>query len=263
VLLHGFPFDRTIWQAQVDDVGKIARVLAPDLPGFGASPLLTGEDEGIAGYAVQLANWADSIDLTRFALAGHSMGGYVALAFAAAYPDRLTGLGLICTRPGPDSEQARRTRFSQIEQVGDNGAQAIVVAMLPRLFSPMTREKKPDVIDRISEVMLRQTSAGIVAALRAMADRPDSTPGLHGIRVPALVVTGADDAIIASEDADLMIATIPGARGVRIYDAGHMPMVEQPQRLSDALRDLARGARSVEASDTPATRNIAGTRRSG
>jgi pimeloyl-ACP methyl ester carboxylesterase len=262
VLLHGFPFDRSIWQAQLDEVGKTARVLAPDLPGFGASPPLAGGEPSIAGYAVQIANWADSVGLRRFALAGHSMGGYIALAFAGAYADRLTGLGLICTRPGPDTEQAREGRYKQIEGVWDRGPQVVVDAMLPRLFSPATREKQPELIDRIREVMLRQTAGGIVAALRAMAGRPDTTRILPNIAVPTLVVSGADDVIIPSQDADLMAAMIPGARQVIIGSAGHLPMLEQPDKLSDVLSDLARGARSTPDIPAPPSPNdIAGIRR--
>src|SRR4051794_23416961 len=109
VLVHGFPFDHTIWRQQVDDVSDTARVLAVDLPGFGGSPLPPPQP-ALDDYVAALCGWADSLGLRRFVLVGHSMGGYVALNFARHYGDRLLGLGLVCTRAGPDTEQARQNR---------------------------------------------------------------------------------------------------------------------------------------------------------
>lgn len=261
VLAHGFPFDHTIWQQQLEDVSKVARVLAPDLPGFGKSEALGDAEPTIVDYADQLALWAKQIGLDRLVLVGHSMGGYIALAFAGKYADMLAGLGLVCTRPGPDSEQAKRTRYTQIDEVWQRGPQVIVDAMLPKLFSPETKEKKPRIVQDAQELMLRQKASGIVSALQAMATRPDSSPLLEKIEVPTLVVSGADDALIPQVDVDLMAATISGARQERIDGAGHLPMMERPDKLSDMLRDLARGSRTdPNVPEPPPTQDIAGAR---
>ncbi|HEY0068530.1 MAG TPA: alpha/beta fold hydrolase [Chloroflexia bacterium] len=262
VLVHGFPFDSAIWRAQLEDLSGDARVIALDLPGFGGSGPLPGDEASIDGYADAIARWAGEVGLVKLTLAGHSMGGYVVLAFARRYAGMLAGLGLVCTRPGPDSEQARQGRYTMIENVQKQGPQAVVDAMLPRLLSPRTREQRPEVEEQTREVMLRQSSAGIIAALQAMASRPDSSPYLAQIRVPTAVIGGADDAIIAATDEDLMAATIPGATQVRIQGAGHMPMLEQPQRLSDALRNLVRGSTTLPPIPGPADpHNIEGIRR--
>ena len=110
VLLHGFPFDHTIWRAQLEGVSEVARVLAPDLPGFGESAPLADAEATMDRYANQLLEWANEVGLDRFVLVGHSMGGYIAFALARIHPERLLGLGLICTRPGPDTDQAREGR---------------------------------------------------------------------------------------------------------------------------------------------------------
>ena len=116
--------------------------------------------------------------------------------------------------------------------------------------------------EQTREVMLRQGSDGIIAALQAMASRPDSSPMLAQIHLPTAVIGGADDAIIPAPEEDLMAATIPGAAQVRIDGAGHMPMLEQPERLTEALRNLARGSRTTPAIPTPADpHNIEGVRR--
>ncbi|HEX8221147.1 MAG TPA: alpha/beta hydrolase [Chloroflexia bacterium] len=262
VLVHGFPFDRSIWSAQLEELSDEARVIAIDLPGFGGSEPLGEEEASIDGYADAIARWAGETGLDRLVIVGHSMGGYVALAFARRHPEMLAGLGLVCTRPGPDTEQARQGRYTMIENVRDKGAQAVVDAMLPRLLSPGTREERPGVEEQTREVMLRQGSDGIIAALQAMASRPDSSPMLAQIEVPTAVIGGADDAIIPAAEEDLMAATIPGATQLRIDGAGHMPMLEQPGRLTEALRNLARGSGTTPAIPTPADpHNIEGVRR--
>ncbi len=262
VLVHGFPFDGSIWQAQLEGLSDEARVIALDVPGFGGSRALGGDEASVEAYAEAIAAWATGLGLDRFALAGHSMGGYVALAFARLHPEMLSGLGLVCTRPGPDTEQARQGRYTMIENVREKGAQAVVDAMLPRLLSPQTREKGSEIDEQTRSVMLRQDRQGIIAALQAMASRPDSSPVLPQIEVPTAVIGGADDAIIPAAEEDLMAATIPGATQVRIDGAGHMPMLEQPDRLAEALRNLARGSRTTPNIPGPADPdNIEGVRR--
>ena len=133
--------------------------------------------------------------------------------------------------------------------------------MHPRLFAPQTRENNPGLLEQVREIMLRQSLPGIISALRAMASRPDSTPLLPNIAVPTLVVSGAEDAIIPAEEADLMAASIPGARQEKIEAAGHMPMMEQPGMLNAFLRDLAHGSRSnPKPPEPPDPQDIAGTR---
>jgi 3-oxoadipate enol-lactonase len=241
-------------------VSDTARVLAVDLPGFGKSPLPPPQPL-LDDYVAALREWAEALGLKRFVLVGHSMGGYVALNFAQHYMGRLLGLGLVCTRAGADTEQARQNRLKQIDTVWDQGTAPVVDAMLPNLLSPATKEKHPEVVAQLREIMMRASAGGIVSALWAMARRPDVTAVLPTIAVPTVVVSGADDAIIPAPEADLLAASIVGAVQERIPGAGHMPMLEQPDRLSAVLRDLARGARTSE--DIPApppAQDIAGVR---
>jgi 3-oxoadipate enol-lactonase len=238
VLVHGFPFDAQMWSGQLDALSEDARVLAPDLPGFGDSPPLAGkpEDASMGDYAAELAGWVRDMGITRLTLAGHSMGGYVAMAFARLYPDMLARLVLVCTRPGPDTEEARKGRYKLAEAVKERGPQAVADAMLPKLVSEATRQNRPEVVQQVEEMILRQREEGIVAALYAMASRPDSGPSLAQVEVPTLIVTGAEDTIIPAEEAAKMLALIPGSRHVEIAGAAHMPMLEDPQAFNDALR---------------------------
>ena len=241
VLLHGFPFDSTLWQAQLHGLdGGGIEVIAPDLPGFGRSTPLQGAEPTMEAYADALAEWAKSEGLTRIILVGHSMGGYVAFAFARRHAEMLSALVLVCTRPGPDSDAARESRYKLVEEVYARGPQAVVDAMLPKLFAPGIAEREPGIVSATHELMLRQSVEGIVAAIKAMAERPDSTPDLESINAPTLIVTGAEDAIIPAPEAAGMLSRISGARHVAIANAGHLPMLEQPDSFNISLIDFVK-----------------------
>jgi 3-oxoadipate enol-lactonase len=240
VLVHGFPFDGKMWSEQLDALSEDVRVLAPDLPGFGESSPLPGkaEDATVGDYAAELAGWARDMGITRLTLAGHSMGGYVAMAFARLYPDMLARLVLVCTRPGPDTVEGRKGRYKTAKDVKERGPQAVVDSMLPKLVSEATRQSKPEVVEHVEEIMQRQSVEGIVAALYAMASRPDSGPSLEQVEVPTLIITGTDDTIIPAGEADKLLDLIPGSRHVAIPDTAHMPMLEDPEAFNDALREF-------------------------
>ena len=236
MLLHGFPFDHTIWATQLTGLADVARVLAPDLPGFGASPPLPGapEDATMDAYARALLGWADAQGLARFVLAGHSMGGYIAFALARLAPERLAGLILVDTRPGPDNAEGRARRYRLAEAVGRDGASAVVAAMLPTLLAPGDRQ--PAVTARLRAIMARQAPEAIRAALFAMAARPDSTPLLATLTQPVLLVSGADDVTVPPAESETMRDRLRDAAYVAIPAAGHMPMLEAPDTLNAAIR---------------------------
>ncbi len=264
VLVHGFPFDHTIWQQQIEDLSRVARVLAVDLPGFGQSEPLGDTQPTMEDYANTLVLWAGQVGLDRFVLVGHSMGGYIALAMMRHFPEMISGLGLVCTRASADTPEARESRYKLIKELWDRGPQAVVDSMLKRLFAPQTLEEHPDVVARIQEVMMRQPVGGMVQALQAMAGRPDSTPLLPLIKAPTLVVSGEHDAIIPGQEVDLMTANIPGAVHEVIRGAGHMPMVEQPDKLSAVLGQLASGGSTTpRIPEPPPPDEAADTRRRG
>lgn len=242
VLVHGFPFDHTIWEAQLEGLSDGASILAPDLPGFGGSrPGLAEPD--IEAYADAIAGWSKELRLGTIILAGHSMGGYVALALARRHPKLLAGLVLVSTRAGADSETGREGRRKMADEVMKRGPQATVDAMLPKLLGAVTRERDPGIVDRVRETMLRQSKEGIVAALQAMAARPDSTPTLAAIQAPSLVVAGTDDAVIPITEAEFMVSHIKDARYTQIPNAGHLPMMESPEEFNRALASFLRTLR--------------------
>ncbi len=237
VLIHGFPFDRRIWTEQLEGVSSVGRVIALDLPGFGQSAEFPrGMEPRIEDYAEAVADLARDLDLHQIILVGHSMGGYVAMAFARRYADMLSGLVLVATRMGADRKAARQNRMTLADDVRGRGALAVVVSMLSKLFAAGTVGRDPGLADRLREIMLEQSSEGIIAALRAMASRPNSGDVLRTLQVPTLVIAGAQDAIIKSDTARDMAKTLQSSTFISVPDAGHMPMMENPDMVNEALR---------------------------
>jgi len=236
ILLHGYPFDHTIWEAQAAGLRAGARVLTPDLPGFGGSPPLPlTAPPTMEAYAQAILAWADALGLDRFVLGGHSMGGYIAFALARLAPARLAGLALISTRPGPDSAEGRQGRDDVIAAIARFGPQMTVEVMFRKLFA---LEAAPALKTRVRDLMLRQPPTATIPALRAMRDRPDSTPDLPGLRLPVLILHGTDDQTIPMREADAMHAAIPGSTLELVPAAGHLPMLEAPDRVTIALRNF-------------------------
>jgi 3-oxoadipate enol-lactonase len=186
VLLHGFPLDRAIWSAQIRSLKDVARVIAPDLRGFGQS---SSPDNAatIDGYADDVLGLLDALDVPRAVIVGLSMGGYVALAFHRKYVGRVRGLVLVDTRAGPDSDAAREARDEMIALARERGAAAVAARMLPKMLTSESAQEAPAVAHALASLMEAQPVPGVVAALAAMRDRPDATPTLSEIAVPTLL----------------------------------------------------------------------------
>lgn len=243
VLLHGFPFDRSMWRGQSEALGGEFRVVAPDLRGFGETPLGEGEVT-MESLAEDVAALLDELNIERVVLGGLSMGGYVALAFVRKFPERVRALVLADTRPQADAEDARRTREENAQRALREGMEPIVEVMLPKLFSAETRERGGEVLKDVRLLMLGTSPETAAAALRAMAVRRDQTDLLPSIKVPTLIVVGAEDSITPPSDSESMNAKIEGSSLVLIEGAGHVPNVERPAEFNRALVEFLRGVTS-------------------
>ncbi len=238
VLLHAFPLDRGLWAPQVAALAADARVLAPDLPGFGRSS--AGSDPlTIDGMADTVAEFLDAVGVTDpVVVGGLSMGGYVAMAFARRHPHRLAGLVLADTKADPDDAAAKAKRDETIALAREKGAAAVLEGMLPKLLSDETRAKRPEVVRCVRELGSRQSAAGVAAALAALRDRPDANPGLAAVRVPTLVIVGEHDAVTPPTAAAKIAAAVRGGRLVTIPGAGHLSSLENPDAFNAAVRSF-------------------------
>jgi 3-oxoadipate enol-lactonase len=236
VLLHGLPFQRGMWAPQLSALSKRFRVIAPDLRGFGESGMPSGEpsvDTYADDIAALIAHWKTGPAI----LAGHSMGGYIGLAFARRHPELLRGLVFVASRSTADDADAAANRRSVAARLRTESPQFVADAMLPRM--PASGNKDPNLLAAIRALMEPLRAEGIAFAQLALASRPDSTPHLAKVVCPALVVAGEKDAIIPLEESGIFAAGLRDGRLEVVEGAGHMLSWEKPAEFHAALAKWA------------------------
>jgi 3-oxoadipate enol-lactonase len=237
VLLHAFPLNARMWEPQVQSLSSRMRLLAVDLPGFGLSPP-AGAAPSLETYAERVAGALDDLRIREVLVVGLSMGGYVAFRLAERIGARLRGLLLANTRPGPDGEAAATARHELAAEVESTGVEAAANEFLPKLIGSTTLRGRPELVDRVRAIILENSPAGVAAALRAMAARPDSTPLLPALRCPVLCLSGEDDTIAPPDVARDMAAQIPDADVAVLPESGHLSNLEAADGFNDALAGL-------------------------
>jgi 3-oxoadipate enol-lactonase len=236
VLLHAFPLAADMWRPQLEAVPPGWRFVAPDLRGFGRSPV--GDPSvpaSMEGYARDVLALVDHLRLDRVVVGGLSMGGYVAFALLAIAPERVAGLVLADTRAEADTDAARASRDRMAETLSEGGPAAVFERMLPGLLGATTRSSRPDAVRRVEELVLAQPADAIRLAIHGLKARSDATPLLAGISCPTLVIIGDEDQITNVDVARLMQARIPRAELAVIEKAGHLSNLEQPEAFSGVL----------------------------
>jgi pimeloyl-ACP methyl ester carboxylesterase len=236
VLLHGFPLDGRIFQGQVEALSSACRLIVPDLRGFGGSS--DAHPFTIASLADDMHELLRQIDALPCVLGGLSMGGYVGFAFRRRHAADVEGLILMDTRADADSPEGRAARQAMIELVRAKGSAAVAEQMLGRMLSPQTISARPGLRDTVVAMMQACPVLTIEHALTAMRDRDDYNADLPGVTQPALVLVGHDDAITPPEVARRMASRIPRATTVVVPGAAHLSPIEQPQLVTDAIRQF-------------------------
>jgi len=231
IMLHGFPLDRTIWYPVAELLKDRARLILPDLRGHGKSPV-TGDIYHMRLMAGDVAGLMDELQLRKAIVVGHSMGGYISFAFAAAFPGRLAGLGLVATQAVGDTLERRQGRYKTVEDVRKHGLQSFSKEIARKLTD------HPQLMQKLEEMILQSPVQGIIGALNGIAERADSTESLLAISVPSVVIAGLQDAIIPLAQAEMMTQMLGHAWLVQIPAAGHMPMMEAPKETAEALCQL-------------------------
>jgi pimeloyl-ACP methyl ester carboxylesterase len=236
VFLHGFPHHRGLWLPQLGAMVDRARCIAPDLRGFGESTV--AGPYSMDRYADDLADLLDAAHLDRVVLTGLSMGGYVAFAFWRRHRERVRALVLADTRPGADSAEGRTKRGELIDLARSRGSGAVADAMIAGMVGASTREKNPEVADSVHRMLASAPVEGVIGALEAMRDRPDSTATLGTIDVPTLVVVGEEDVLTPVAESRAMQRAIRGSRIEVIAGAGHVSNVERPAAFNHVLSEF-------------------------
>ena len=235
LFIHGFPFDHSMWRHQVAALSRW-RCIEPDLRGAGASP---GPDVAteysVALYANDLIELLDALEIREAVICGLSLGGYIAFELLRSHAARVRAAILCDTKAPADTAEAKRQRDAMAALAQQSGAGAIAEQLLPKLLSRSTWERRPEVVREVREMITRAPVRGIVGALHALRERPDSSPLLGRIRVPVLAVAGVDDQITPADGMREMASAIPGAEFVVIPEAGHLTPLEQPVAVNAAI----------------------------
>ncbi len=238
LFVHGFPLNHTMWEAQLDTFVKTHRVIAPDLRGFGESGVTNGT-VSMEQFADDLNALLDALQITEpICFCGLSMGGYIGWSFVKKYGSRLKSLILCDTRADADSTEAINGRIQMAKTVLEQGPEPVAEAMLGKLFAAATAERRPEVMQKVREMILGTNPAGIAAALSGMAERCDATKLLAEIHVPTLVLVGIEDQIATVSEMRGMAAAIDGSQFAEIPDAGHMAPLENPEAVNAVLKQF-------------------------
>jgi 3-oxoadipate enol-lactonase len=234
VLLHGYPFNRSLWNEQVSALGNSYRVITPDLRGLGESDASQGPAT-MNRMAQDVAALLDHLEISRAVVGGLSMGGYVALAFYKEFPSRVRSLILADTRAPADTEEGKQTRHQQAEKALAEGMAGIADSMLPKLLTPETVSKRPDLVKRVRDMMLKTKPEGAAGALLGMAEREDQIALLSQISCPTLILVGREDPITPVADSEKMHREIAGSRLVVIENAAHVSNLERTDQFNEEL----------------------------
>jgi pimeloyl-ACP methyl ester carboxylesterase len=237
MFVHGFPLDHRMWKQQIKEFSRSYRVIAPDLRGFGKSSSVADDATlTMRDFADDLAEMLSVLEIDEpVCLIGLSMGGYIAFQFWEHHRDRLSSLVLCDTRSIADSEEARTNRFKTAQIVLEAGSQPLAEAMSTKLFAP---DVSSSVLADVKTMIVEASPAGIAAASRGMAERPDVTDRLSEVELPALVVVGSFDSISSPEEMRQLANGIPGSEFAEIPDAGHMSPMENPDAFNRELTDF-------------------------
>ncbi len=230
VLVHGFPLDHTFWRPILPYLEPHFDCILPDLRGFGDSPAAE------AGYslddmAADLSLLLGELGLPSAFFAGHSMGGYIALAFARRFERQMLGLALLGSQAAADTHEKRADRYETLERVKHEGI-GIMLGMAEKL------SVNPAHFPMFREIIRRQKPAGVIGGLQAMAERPNSIFVLSTLTIPVVLVHGLQDTLIPVERAREMKTAHPAAMLIELPGVGHSPPVEAPEQTAAALHGL-------------------------
>ncbi len=210
-------------------------MIIPDLRGHGVSEAQNGQVYEMDNFAGDILELLDALELKKTALVGHSLGGYITLAAAGRYPERISGFALIHSTALPDSEEARQNREKAVQAIKQDGITVFVDGLVPKLFAPKHLESEPEQVQFAREIGYGTSAQGAAATALGMKARPDRTNVIHQAAVPVLLVAGAEDLVVRPEN------TFQGAEGNEavqthlLEGAGHMGMLEAASGLAEVL----------------------------
>jgi pimeloyl-ACP methyl ester carboxylesterase len=236
ILLHGFGEKGDVWNNQIEYLKENYKLIVPDLPGSGKSEMI--EDMSIAGMAEVIKDILDKEASPPSVLIGHSMGGYISLAFVKKYPEYLDAFGLVHSTAYADSEEKKTVRKKGIEFIKQHGPFKFLKTTIPNLYSAVFKEAKPAFVEKQIERLKDFTDTALIAYYTAMMERPDRIEVLKTVRIPVLFIIGEYDYAIPLEES-LRQCHLPEKAYIHfLKKSGHMGMLEEPEKVNRILEDF-------------------------
>jgi len=235
LLVHGHPFNRSMWQPQCAGLQDLARLVVPDLRGYGSSGVTPGTvllDE----MALDLAGLLDDLELERVVLTGLSMGGQIVLDFCRLFPARVLGLVLAASSAPAETSEGYVQRYRVAERLLQEGMEWYAEEELARFLSPGTLQQHPEIAEHVRSMIVSTNSVGAAAALRGRAERRDHVAALRRIQAPAVIVVGAEDVFTPVREAERLAANLPNAQLAVLPGVGHLPNLEAPKDFNALIR---------------------------
>jgi pimeloyl-ACP methyl ester carboxylesterase len=226
-LLHGLALDHSIWLEMANTYADQAQFIMPDLRGHGRTPL-GNADASLEQLADDVIQLADTLGHQKFTLAGHSLGGYIALALAEAFPERLVGLVTVTSHARADSPEKLESRFEQVKQARLEGVRGMSQNLIERMM-PEGELVQPD--EHMCEVVSNSSSEGFANVQEAMAKRPNRLNIMRSLTCPVLAIAGGKDRILPREIALEVAENAKQGRAVCLPEVGHLAMIEVPYTL--------------------------------
>lgn len=243
VLVHGHPFNRSMWQPQLDAIVQAGwRAIVPDLRGYGESTVVPGVTR-LEQFAQDIVALLDARGVARAVFGGLSMGGQIVMECCRLYPERVRGMLLAATFAQADTEEGKATRRMMAERLLREGMDGYAAEVLPKMVAPHNIAALPEVAEQVRTMMRGTSPEGAAAALRGRAERPDYQDTLSRLDVPALIIVGHDDAFTTRADAERMHDLLRQSELVWLEGSGHMPNLERATAFNDALVRLLRRVR--------------------
>ncbi|MEE9273898.1 MAG: alpha/beta fold hydrolase [bacterium] len=243
LLLHGFPQDHTLWDAQAEALESKYRLLIPDLRGHGGTKHpAPGDPISMEQLADDAAAFLEAVDISSAAVAGWSLGGFTLFEMAVRYPLKVRAAAFVSTRAAADPPGREEARIKAMRFVVDEGSGAFANAFLPQLYSAPFLAANPEAGERTRQVIASQDPVSIAMTVDAIRRKEDMTPRLHEIACPCAVISGKEDALISYTLMEAVHAGLPDSTIDIIEGAGHMTTVEAPDRVTFGLDSLMQRA---------------------
>lgn len=234
VFIHGFPFNQTMWDEQVEALKGSMRIITYDIRGFGKSEQ-GAQRPSIELYADDLIALMDALSIQKAHVCGLSMGGYILLNAVDRFPDRFSSIVLADTQCLADSEEGKQKRLESIKNIDEKGLEVFAEKFLKGAFSPSA----PDAaVEKIRSVILQNNPEVVKAALVALAERKESCSHLKNVKVPSLIICGENDELTTLPQSEFLFNNIPGAKMHAIEKAGHLSNLEQPDAFNRHLKEF-------------------------